>query len=170
MAYTNKTNLAKLLKVLGRNKEMFAIEVGCKGFQGEKVTSDPSFADLATFLVERPLKARQMFFFLKKASTDSKFDALAQALWNVKGAGEAVIGQWTLTPDKNGSVTVAHPKGKFQVEYSTDLRVGLIVLEQGQAQAKQLEFVTLPAGVRSHLLLMFPPLQELREAASRKRR
>ena len=71
------------------------------------------------------------------------------------------VGRWRLTPDAGGVQCASETKSCY-VCHSTDLRVGVIVLDTPNASAAiPLAFAGLPKGVSEALILLLGPPPEV---------
>lgn len=161
MKHTTKANLQRALKILNSSTlRMIAVEIGQVEVRRGVATSAVTVTQLTDFLHQHPPLARRAATFLRGATRDPKYLPVIEAVEGLRGVGPLTVGGWTITPHGERRLTLrCGERPTLHVEYSTDPRVGLIVMDRENAtRASQLEAVTLPRAVAAELAdLILPP-------------
>lgn len=156
--HTRKRELTGQLRPLSKaTLKLLSVEVGCKVPRRGGMTFDATPAQLADFLMKNPISARRVVKLLQ-ASKGQGFQAVAEVVTGIKGCGPLQVGAWTLTP-VDGGLSLHSESAQAYACYSTDPRVGIIVLANPEAQsATQLAQAALPQAVRRAVGMMLEPL------------
>lgn len=162
MKTTTKADLRRLLKILTPTTvRMIAIEIGLIGQRRGHATQAVTVNQLADHLHATPPRARQAAAFLRGATKDPRFLPAISAIEGLRGVGPLTVGGWTVTPEGLHRLKLQHGERAAQfVEFSTDARIGLILLDRPDAvSAVPLGLAKVPKAVAEALpgLILPPP-------------